>query len=641
MNSSDIARRQPTRATRRRLTSRGLRRAAIFRPLAVTLAFLLTPLCAPQWFERLAPALASVLAPATASAQVIGCRPGGNRLIQNYCVDGVVYFEDLQQLENDAVKALLGFHKLPVDDASVVYALGRVDLRNEVRAYMVEILEGVIRKQPGARTPHEQNLHSWLQALVRQNEIGLYTNAVNEYQRWRTNPCGFTLDPAIASANGLSYDGAPFCASPLNSLFGGPPVPAESYFTAFGMRKSYGAASETIPNFAALVADSSVNVGLIVGSIAAVYTLIAVAAVPAAAAAITAAAAAASAYSLALGGSSIPVAFVVSAGATQAVGLTTLIAGPVAIVLIAITIGVTAGLQVFNNETTLNNLNNLSNKLTTALNAPPDLNALVNDTSGLGMHKLVSTVTSQTVPDAPSSAPLPAHRPGTDWNFAIDNTTSDTLTWRDWDGQTWSAQTWGGWFVKQCTSGPSCPPAGSIAGTLRYIDWEGERWSALRLGDTFVSTRAQVRPTDINCPSDTFTGTDVSNCRSYVSKSIPLTDSNGNHVRVALSPFNAPLFTGSASLPFTPSVVSTQTVTATGNPAPAICVASTNLPAEIVLNGGSCGVGTFNLAFNGAAGVARGRYALTLTADNAIGHPSRRRSPSMSTSTSPSRRRTP
>ena len=139
--------------------------------------------------------------------------------------------------------------------------------------------------------------------------------------------------------------------------------------------------------------------------------------------------------------------------------------------------------------------------------------------------------------------------------------------------------------------------------------------------DAFISSRAEIGPTDVNCPSDTFTGTDVSNCRSYVSKSIPLTDGGGNHVRVALSPFNAPLFTGSASLPFTPSVVSTQTVVATGNPAPSICVASTNLPAEIVLNGGACGVGTFNLVFNGAAGVARGRFSLTLTADNGVGSP--------------------
>jgi hypothetical protein len=621
MNSSDIARRQAARATSRRLTIRGLRRAAFVRPLAVTLAFLLTPLGAPQWFERLAPALASILAPATASAQVIGCRPGGNTVIQNYCVDGVVYYDDLRQLEGDAVRALLGFHKLPVDDASVVYALGRADLRNEIRAFMVEILEGIIRKQPAARTTHEQNLYNWLQALVRQNEVALYTNAVNEYQRWRTNPCGFILDPAIASANGLSYDGAPFCASPLNSLFGGPPVPAESYFTAFGMRKSYGAASETIPNFASLVAESSVNVGLVAGSIAAAYTLIAAAAVPAVAASITSAAAAASSLSVTLGGEAIPMVFVVSAGATEAVGVVSLIAGPVAIILIAITIGVTAGLQVFNNETTLNNLNNLSTKLTAAQTAPPDLLAMVNDTTGLGFHKLISTVTSQTVPDAPSSAPLPAHRPGTDWNFAIDNTTADTLTYRDWEGRTWSAQTWGGWFVKHCTSGADCPQSDSISGTLRYIDWEGVRWSAMRLGDTFVSTRAQVRPTDVNCPSDTFTGTDVSNCRSYASKGIPLTDGNGSHVRAALSPFNAPLFTGSASLPFTPTVASTQAVVATGNPAPVICVSSTNLPAEIVLNGGSCGVGTFNLAFDGAAGVARGRFALTLTADNGIGAP--------------------
>jgi hypothetical protein len=619
MNSSDIARRQPARATRRRLTFRGLRRAAIFRPLAVTLAFLLTPLCAPQWFERLAPALASVLAPATTSAQVIGCRPGGNTVIQNYCVDGVVYYDDLRQLENDAVSALLAFHKLPADDASVVYDLGRVDLRNEVRAYMVQILESLVRKPPASRTVHEQNLFNWLQALVRQNEIALYTNAVDEYHRWRNNPCGFALDPAIASANGLSYNGAPFCASPLNSLYGGPPVPAESYFTAYGMRKSYGAAAETVPNFAALVADSSVNVGMVVGSIAAAYTLIATA-VPVVAG-VMAFVAQLQLIVAALGPGHLITSYAVSVGIAKVLSVATSFAGPAAIVLIAITIGVTAGMQVFDKEATLNNLNNLSNKLAAANSAPPDLNAFVADTTGLGMFKLISTVTSQTAPDAPSSAALPTHRPGTDWNFAIDNTTSDTLTWRNWDGQTWSAQTWGGWFVKQCTSGANCPTTGSIAGTLRYLDWEGVRWTAVRYGDAFISSRAEIRPTDVNCPSDTFTGADVSNCRSYLSKSIPLTDGGGNHVRVALSPFNAPLFTGSASLPFTPTVASAQTVVATGNPAPAICVASTNLPAEIVLNGGSCGAGTFNLVFNGAAGVARGRFALTLTADNGIGSP--------------------
>src|SRR5262249_61953237 len=89
-------------------------------------------------------------------------------------------------------------------------------------------------------------------------------NAVNEFNRWQSNPCLFTLDPVIASAYSLSYDGAPFCDVFLQ-LLNGPPVPAASYFRAYGLRKSYGAPAGKFPYFGSLVAQTDAKAAEAVG----------------------------------------------------------------------------------------------------------------------------------------------------------------------------------------------------------------------------------------------------------------------------------------------------------------------------------------------------------------------------------------
>ena len=73
----------------------------------------------------------------------------------------------------------------------------------------------------------------------------------------------------------------------------------------------------------------------------------------------------------ALGPGHLITSYAVSVGIAKALSVATSFAGPAAIVLIAIAIGVTAGMQVFDKEATLNNLNNLSNKLAAANSAPP------------------------------------------------------------------------------------------------------------------------------------------------------------------------------------------------------------------------------------------------------------------------------
>jgi hypothetical protein len=282
--------------------------------------------------------------------------------------------------------------------------------------------------------------------------------------------------------------------------------------------------------------------------------------------------------------------FVVSGFTVSALGVAGLAAGPLAIILIAIAIGVVAGMEAYQNQQTIDNLNNMNTTLTQVTNTPPDLNTFISDTSGLGMEKLQLTFNAQTVPERPSTAALPAHQP-TDLSFVIQPsggspTTSTTLGYRDWDGNMWSAQTWGGWFVQTCANGTGpnkCSQKDSIIADLQYVDWSGVKWTASRVGSTFISVKSQPASTDAKCPANSAgvsPVTDFSTCSSYVSTSIPMTDNTGNFVRVSMAVLGAPVFTPPTYLSFGPNVASTRTITATGNPNPTVCLQSSTLTAD-------------------------------------------------------------
>jgi len=327
----------------------------------------------------------------------------------------------------------------------------------------------------------------------------------------------------------------------------------------------------------------------------------------------------------------VSAAFVLSGTTVSALGTAFLAAGPIAIVLIAIAIGVSAGIKVFSNEQAINELNNLNDTLKQVTDTPPDLSALATDTTGLGMYKLQSTMAAQTVPDVPATANLPVHS-DSDLNFAVQKSTensptlSTTLAYRDWNGVDWSAQTLGGWFVQTCNSGANCPQADSINANLRYVDWSGVNWTAVRLGDKFISTKNNAASSDKACPPDPMTGVspgpDFSGCISYVSTSIPLKAPDGVLERVSLSVLplpQPPVFTSAPTLPFTPGVPSSVTITASGTPSPTICATSINppFPGDFSLNGGVCQKnGTFQLEFDGNPGTAERIYQLTVAASN-------------------------
>ncbi len=602
------------------LTVGGLQRSFLFKPLAIMLAILLAPA-----FSWLGGGGGDGRArPFEAHAQTtLPCLTTNNCILATPANLFSTIAPDIIQLESDAVGLYLSTHLLPQSEASEIYQYGRQDLRDAVRAAMYTILVGIIQKPASSRTAHEQTLFNWFQGIVQNNEIALYQQAIAQYNSFQSDPCDFTLDPAIAQAYKISYDGTPFCYGVLESSIFGPPVPAESYFLAYGLRHSYGAKADTDPNFASLVADSAISAGEIAGIALGAGTVVAAAIAPALYVNLTASVAAG-----AIGtGDSF---FLLSSTTVTSLGIGGAVAGPVLIALFAVAVGVVAGIEVFSNQQTINDLNGLNNTLAQVTSTPPDLAAFVNDTSGLGTYKLETSLYSLTEPDTPSAAALPAHGV-TDATFSITPQSTgtagitNTLQYRDWQGNLWSTQTWGGWFVQNCSQGPTsqtaCQEASSFTADLRYTDWSGTKWTASRLGSTFVSTKASPAATDTVCPADSVTGVSIvanpSNCASYVSTSIPMQDLNGNPITVSISTLEPPAFVNPGTLSFSLGTATTRDITATGNPAP-----------TITWNAGLTGDGftfptstgsSFPLSFGGSLTAPTGTYTLTLTASNSVG----------------------
>jgi hypothetical protein len=606
------------RKLRRRGLSVGrLRQWLIYKPLAVLLMILLLPTL---------PWIGGASAPYQASAQVQGCAATGTSIIRNYCVDNVAYSADLFQLEQDAVSAYLALHGIPQTEAHVIYDYGRSDLRNAVRGVMMSQLQAIFATPASARDRHQQGLYNWMQALVHDNEVNMRLIALNTFRSWQNDPCHFALDSTVAAAYKLSYDGNPWCFR--NELDIIPPeVPKEDYFLAYGLRNSYGAKADTEPNFSSLITETSVNVGEISGiGLAAGAVVLGAAAVAGVAVygALLAALASYISFGAVAGLSAGAGALTLVSGTTvAAIGLLGAIAGPALIVLLGIAIGVAAGIQLFINQAQVVETNShLTAGYNNAFTTQPDLYAMATDSTGLGSYKLQLTLVSQTSPEVASTAALPQHRPGMDPAFAIGSTISNTLTYKDWKGNIWSAQTWGGWLVQTCANGPAstCPQTDSIIASIRYVDWSGVNYTAARLGNTFVNIKAQRDTSiDIKCPADELTGistgSDFTNCVSYGSSAISLVDGTGHNMTVSLSVLTPAYFTSASQLKFAPGVISTQTITALGNPAPNVCLTSSNLPADFTLNDGTtCGTGSFKLAFDGNLGAPVGIYQLQLTA---------------------------
>ncbi len=644
---------------------RRLPQLIFYKPLATLLAILMAP--AFSWIGSDGAQRGSSAFQAHAQT-ASGCGSGTNTLIQNYCGTSTtfsgynLYHNDLVQLETDSIDAYLGAHNLPASDSTVIYGYGRADLRDSIRAYMMATLLGIISKPASSRSAHEETLYSWLQLLVQQNEIALYTAAYNNYLLWQSDPCKFALESTLATAYNISYNGAPFCGNGLNQVFTGPPVPAPSYFLAYGLEQGYEQWGKQcpitnscgqLPILPDMTAKLDTIVGLTVdaeGVLAGALGSLLYTNLAAAQAAFLAGfqqVPAVSNAGNAIGESS----YFTDGAVVDEIGLATTVLVPVTIVLVAAAIGVDVGFQTFNNQNMLDQLNDLQNQLTAAQNTLPDLNAFASDSTGLGLLKLENTLITQTLrtnldgtmTDQPATATLPVHQTGTDLNFQHQSgQTSPTLSYVGWNGENWTAQTWGGWFVQTCAKGPqldtqmtgTCGQTDSISADLDFIDWsfwesyeaggnEQARFTASRFhdvdylgntrekfsisrtggplvdGKTSISTTAGTLNLE-NCPAGAggvSPGPYTSNstvCWGYVSNQIPIVLANLTAATGAFDLINLvdgvlPAFSGPTNITFDVGVASSQTVSVAGTPAPTGCVSSTNLPNSFTVGGKSIG----------------------------------------------------
>src|SRR5262249_18498740 len=144
------------------------------------------------------------------------------------------------------------------------------------------------------------------------------------------------------------------------------------------------------------------------------------------------------------------------------------------------------GFQVFDNQKMIDQVNEFNRQITANKSTPPDLKAFAND--ALGFLKIENTFMAQTLrtnpdgtlSDRPSTFPLPAHQPATDVAFQhLSGLITDSLSYKGWNGESWTAQTWGGWFVQTCADGTKlnsnvtgkCTRPDSIGADLNFINW--------------------------------------------------------------------------------------------------------------------------------------------------------------------------
>ena len=588
-----------------------MRRSIFYQPLAVLMAFLLLP--GVSWMTHSGGSF-------QAGAQIQICSSDGsngtsNAQIVNTCrwPTAVTSSSDWVQFQNNAIADYLSARDLPPEEAATIFTYGRTALRTEIRGQMFARLLNIIQMPQASRSPFEQRIYAGFQKSFQKSEIQYLTETINEWNRWRNNPCGYTLDPDIAAANNLSYDGNPYCfGGGLSGFFAGAIAPGAQYFEAVGLKRSYGQLIKNNSAIASAIISNSqlaIAYGAAAGGAAVMAAIMAVAATVIFPESLGAAVGGEILITAVIDGVTTVIGTVSEAGFFAAAVL-----GPAAIISLAIIIGVIEGFQVFNAQEQINQLNGLSATLASWQAAPQDLTGFIGADKGL--YKLSAVLTDLTTPEVASTAALPVHRPGVDPFFVITPSgqttgqTNEQLNYLDWLGRHSTASTYGGWLV-QTTTGSDGVVHDNISPTIHFVDWSSVRYAASRKGTKFLVSKAGPSAADTYCPADPTTGLTTvvsSSCVSYETSSLQLKDASGNNVTVSLG--STVGFTSSASTTFSPGVAKTFTITATGTPFPTITETGA-LPSGLTFNSGN----PATISGTAAAGT-EGAYPITLKAQN-------------------------
>jgi hypothetical protein len=208
---------------------------------------------------------------------VSGClSPNQTLIISTPCFPGGAISSKLNSViafQNQALTDYLATYNLPPDQTQF-YAIAGRDLRDEVRAFMLAELLAIISKSPSQRSSTEQDVYDWFNAWMTSFDVQVYTAAYAEYAKFLKDPCGYTVDPTLATAFGFAYD-TTNCDN-LGQTFSAPQQPSAQYYLAVGNEKVWGplntnsSISNTLARIIPMVASSlaSLPLGVAAGAAA-------------------------------------------------------------------------------------------------------------------------------------------------------------------------------------------------------------------------------------------------------------------------------------------------------------------------------------------------------------------------------------
>ena len=362
-----------------------------------------------------------------------------------------------QSLEAEARAMLADLHDVPNDARLPRSAV------DEIRALILLRLISLAKKEQDNNpqnplTVIEREALGTFKRLVALRRPQTAQKAMDEYNRWKSNPCGYTVprptNPSLFDFSFEEYEPGPGCNLETAFSAGGPRPPTADQFTAYGaaldkqgLITSADILAAYLQTDKAIALSVGILSGVVAGSVAGIGALVSVA---------TANAFAAIAGSGFIFGEGVTV---IGAASAAIAGVGAALALPT-IVIIAATVGVVHLLQIIEDAEVLPTLQERLARAST----PPDIVAMSNDP--VQMVELLFAVVDQTIPDAAElaaagsdlSAVPPPGAPGLgDPRFEVNGDTNNPRdvieTWSPENRlqQTFMSQ---GWFVTRAALVP-------------------------------------------------------------------------------------------------------------------------------------------------------------------------------------------
>lgn len=386
-------------------------------------------------------------------------------------------------LEDQAVGDVIQFYNLPDTDAERARVLGFA--RNEVRGFLFTRMLALLKK-PNPTSAEQAGINEFLRRM-KQRRVLAAQKALEEYNKWNQTACSGYAPPAP-----YTYKRPAACYG-IAGYFSSVKPPSFEEFQQFGSVIAY--ADLTTPQAQDIATQTTQSIGVGVGAGLAVVGGVVGAAIGATITFSTLSAllpfAAFSQTVLGLSGASIfgaqTAAFAASTG-SGAVGATAL-AGPAAIIILALTAAVMEGISV-------GEASQLPGKLQEALDNANNnnFNQFSFTYDDISLQQIYGEFLTATLPDFPGSGVPAATANDRQFSYHLTGSTtyyaSPTIEYLDWDGICHQARLSGGWFVDKNT----VTNVEKQTLSIRYIDWNNKLRIASRSGAQFVLTDAS----DIN-----------------------------------------------------------------------------------------------------------------------------------------------